>query len=222
MRQLTVISLVGWLLTGPLVRPAAAVSIEDLFNLKANGLSDDVLVALIETDGSVFRLSADDIITLRRRGLSERVILAMIASGRVQPAPVVAPETEAPKGIGAEPVADVPQIEEVPVVPAIPETVVEAPALESTVIVAVPVFVPVLVHKSRPERLPPPVYWGFGGQRRPDTWEPTRIERVYAGSESHQPVRTESHQPARSEPQQPARSESREPAGGWRAPPKPR
>ena len=40
----------------------SATSIRDLVQLKAAGLSDDILIALIQSDGSVFNLTADDII----------------------------------------------------------------------------------------------------------------------------------------------------------------
>src|SRR5690606_29024948 len=37
--------------------------------------------------------------------------------------------------------------------------------------VQVPVYVPVAVRPRVPVKEPEPVYWGFGGQRRPDTWK---------------------------------------------------
>jgi hypothetical protein len=66
---------------------ATTTTIRELLQLKAAGVSDDVLIALIESDGSVFRLTAEDIIDLRRQGLSERVILAMLATARRAVAP---------------------------------------------------------------------------------------------------------------------------------------
>ena len=75
--------------------PASAVTIRDLLNLKNAGLSDDILIALMESDGSVFYLTADEVISLRRQGLSERVLLAMIETGKKlqqQQPPAVAPD----------------------------------------------------------------------------------------------------------------------------------
>ena len=63
--------------------PAFAVSVHDLVELSKAGLSDDVLVALIETDNTQFSLDAPKILELRAAGISERVITAMIKSGRV-------------------------------------------------------------------------------------------------------------------------------------------
>ena len=86
MRHLTHASLLaGWLLMAPLSGQAAAVSVQDLLNLKANGLTDEILVALLETDGSRFDLTPEDVVALHRLGLGERVILAMIRSGRRAP-----------------------------------------------------------------------------------------------------------------------------------------
>ena len=70
------------LLAGPAGGVARAASIEDLVNLRANGVSDDVLIALIQTDGSIFHLSSNDILTLRKRGLSNDVVLAMLQTAR--------------------------------------------------------------------------------------------------------------------------------------------
>jgi hypothetical protein len=164
------------LLAGPFsVRSAAAVTIEDLLGLKAHGLSDDILVALIQTDGSEFHLTAADIIALRQAGLSETVIRAMIETARQAPAPVDAAvmPVEADGQVPAGAVFDTPE----PVAP------VEVPVVESVetepaavvVQVPVPVVVPVAVptgYRHRPDP-PSPVYWGWGGNRRPDSWQPS-------------------------------------------------
>ncbi len=47
---------------------------------------------------------------------------------------------------------------------------------EVPVPVAVPVYVPVRVHRPwpvEPARPEEPVYWGFGGRLRPDAWKPS-------------------------------------------------
>src|SRR5262245_47234308 len=66
---------------------AAAVSTRDLIELAKAGLSDDVLVALIEAAGTEFHLDAPKILELRQAGLSERVIMAMIKNTRPAPSP---------------------------------------------------------------------------------------------------------------------------------------
>lgn len=147
--------LTAWLLALPLAGDAGAVSVDDLVHLKANGLSDDILVALIETDGSVFRLTPEDIVTLYRRGLGERVILAMIQTGRR------APEASAPAISAPMPMQQT-IVQHVEVNEAPQPVVVQVP-------VAVPVPIAVPVAPSRPVA---PVYWGFGGTLRPDAWRP--------------------------------------------------
>ena len=151
MRDLLSAALLAGLLFGPAASPIWAVTTEDLINLSANGLGDDILVALIESDGSRFELGASDIISLRKRGLSDRVILAMVSTART-PVPVVAPA--------------VPTIH-------ITQTVInEIADARSERVVSVPVFVPVPVYLApvKPEKTPEAVFWGFGGRPRPDGW----------------------------------------------------
>ena len=85
MRQCLRVLLAAVLLLGP-AASAGAATIQDLVKLKAAGLSDDILIALIESDGSVFQLKADDVISLRKQGLSERVIMAMLVTATKRPA----------------------------------------------------------------------------------------------------------------------------------------
>ncbi|MEO8070201.1 MAG: hypothetical protein ABI652_02280 [Acidobacteriota bacterium] len=144
---------------------ASAVTVADLVGLKANGVGDDILIALVQTDGSVFHLSADDVLDLRARGLSEPLITAMIRTGGTAS---TAPASPAPT-LPASTDSDVRNR----TVINIKQTIVQE-AAERTVVVGVPVYVPVNRHPSPP----PPIYWGFGGQRRPDTWQPSRDDHA--------------------------------------------
>lgn len=139
------------LAAGPFAAPVAAVSVDDLINLKAHGLSDQLLIELIDTSGSSFQLTADDVVALHTRGLSDTVLRAMIRTGR-------------PVRAGSNPAPPVPTT-----APAPPVVVVSVP-----VSVAVPVYVPVVVDQRPrvPAKAPEPVYWGFGGKLRPDAWKP--------------------------------------------------
>jgi hypothetical protein len=179
MRHLALATLLAaGLMTGPLSRPAAAVTLEELFSLKANGLSDDILVALIETDGSMFQLLPEDVVELYRRGLSERVILAMIATARRQSPPQAQPSP------GEIPVP-------APVAQTLiqPVQVVNSAPVEVYVPVAVPVSVYVPVGRNRSHDSDKPqgssTYWGFGGQLRPDAWgQPRRQEPQKSSGDS--------------------------------------
>jgi hypothetical protein len=83
------------LLVGGAPDLAWAVSTRDLIELSKAGLGDEVLVALVEADGTVFSLDAPKILELRAAGVSERVITAMLKNAsRPSPAPSPVAATE--------------------------------------------------------------------------------------------------------------------------------
>ncbi|MEO6239000.1 MAG: hypothetical protein ABIQ52_18550 [Vicinamibacterales bacterium] len=163
---------------------AEAVTIRDVIELTKAGLSDQVLLALIEVDRGVFSVDAATVQQLKQAGVRDAVIVALIRSGRGR-------ESE-PAAAVAAPVAPAP----------VPEVVIvehhDAPAVAAPIAVPYPVAVPVYVGVPtgrRTEtitttiqtdagpmraRLPvpancvkaEPVYWGFGGKLRPGSWEP--------------------------------------------------
>jgi len=61
---------------------ASAVTVDQVLALKKAGVTDVVVLALIDRDRTVFSIEPEQIITLQREGLSEAVILAMLKSGR--------------------------------------------------------------------------------------------------------------------------------------------
>jgi len=65
---------------GPTV--ASAVTVDQVLALKRAGVTDAVVLALIDRDRTVFAIEPEQIIALQRDGLSEAVILAMLKSGR--------------------------------------------------------------------------------------------------------------------------------------------
>lgn len=169
---------------------ADALTVRDVVELTRAGLGEEVLLALIEVDRSVFPIDAATIKELKANGVSERVITAMVRSGR---------ETPPPEPVNADaslqPVAPQPQVIVIehrdP--PEVREVVHEVP-------VAVPVYVPVVTTRAvrsrvdhvpngipisseqwiaehmpqqqTPVRQKEPEYWGFGGKLRPDAWKP--------------------------------------------------
>jgi hypothetical protein len=174
---------------------ADAITIRDVIELSKAGLSDPVLLALIEVDRGVFSIDPATLRQLKDGGVSDTVIVAMIRSGRTPPAVDAAP--------APVPVTDLdpaPRGRE-------PEVIVidhhDAPSVAAPYPVAVPVYVPVQTNNgfsnftnfNRREtvttivptdmglvraRVPvpancvkaEPVYWGFGGKLRPGSWEP--------------------------------------------------
>jgi hypothetical protein len=172
---------------------ANALTLHDVMELSKAGLSDTVLLALIDVDRSVFSIDSNTIKQLKTAGVSDTVIVALIKSGRTPqtsaappPAPVVVPPP--PQVVEQEPMPPEPEPEPAP-----------AAAVTYAVPVAVPVFVPVAVPSSHRrgravevthQPVPgsdglslvtpqvqtcvktAPVYWGFGGKLRPGSWQP--------------------------------------------------
>ena len=198
-------------LLGPMQGRASAVTIQELLEFKGK-LSDDVLVALIESDGSVFHLSIGDVAALKDKGLGEKVILAMLKTAtKQQTTPAPPPMVPQPQPVYAPPPADPygqpPQYAQEPPPPVIYDPQDQGqPTAKAPVVVNVRQDVtqhvdqpqqqntqPVLrglsarllpvrrIHRHagrQPPGLPAPVYWGWGGQRRPDSWQPTPAPRM--------------------------------------------
>jgi len=164
---------------------AQALTVRDVVELARAGLGDEILLALIEVDRTVFPIDTDTLKKLKAAGVGERVILAMIRSARIRPSVDV--PLEVPSGGIAEQASAPPP----------PQVIVIDHREESRVrevFVPVPVYVPV-VRRVRPgadhvrsahddlyvdprrgphplPKAPEPVYWGWGGKLRPDAWKP--------------------------------------------------
>lgn len=61
---------------------ASAVTVNQVVDLSKAGVSDAVILALIDRDRTVFTIDPEQIVALHRDGLSDRVIVAMLKSGR--------------------------------------------------------------------------------------------------------------------------------------------
>jgi hypothetical protein len=142
---------------------ASAITLREIVELTKAGLSEDVLLALIEIDPRVYPVDPATLRMLKESGVSERVVIAMIKSGRTQPPPAEQLPVD------------------VPPPPPEPEVVVverERPVVRE-IAVPVPVYiaVPVVRHRRdhrdvEPRKPVAPVYWGWGGKLRPDAWKP--------------------------------------------------
>lgn len=138
--------------------PAQAVTLRDLVDLSKSGLSDEILIALVEAERSVFHLNAADVQELKRQGLSDRVLLHLLQTPAIREE---AARAEAPAYAPAPASVRAPS----------PQVVV----IDRVETIAVPVYLPIYVPSPRPEKPAKPVYWGWGGKRRPDSWkEPDR------------------------------------------------
>jgi hypothetical protein len=179
----SVVRLVAVLLLTLAPAGASALTVRDVIELTRAGLGDEILLALIDVDPSVFPIDSATLKRLKEAGVSERVIIAMIRSARL---PVVTPEP-----VPVEAPASAPE----------PQVVViehhEPPQVrEVQVPVAVPVYIPVATrghhgsghdrsgsdhgddsaHRDR-EKRSEPVYWGTSGKLRPDAWQPSPADR---------------------------------------------
>ena len=119
---------------------AEALTIRDVVELTRAGLGDDVLLALIEVDPSVFPIDTETLKYLKESGVSQRVIVAMVRSARTPPPPV-APE---PFITQVAPQAPEPQV--VVIDHHEPERIREVP-------VAVPIYIPVVQRSRIPRHL---------------------------------------------------------------------
>jgi hypothetical protein len=157
------------------------VTVNDLVKLAGAGLNDDVLVALIESHDTIFSLTAGDILALRERGLSQKVILAMLQTAAKAKAARAAEQLAIPAGPDTSRIDPAPADVAPPAPPVVVnvtqqvEQHVESPrSPDYSRVVTVPVAVPIHVRPPHPVKEPEPVYWGFGGQRRPGTWQEPR------------------------------------------------
>lgn len=62
--------------------PASAVTLDQVVALARAGVTDAVILALIDRDKTIFSIEPEQLVALRDAGVSEPVILAMLKSGR--------------------------------------------------------------------------------------------------------------------------------------------
>jgi hypothetical protein len=61
---------------------ASAVTLDQIVALSRSGVSEPIILALIDRDRTVFTIEPEQLVALRRDGVSETIILAMLKSGR--------------------------------------------------------------------------------------------------------------------------------------------
>ena len=174
MRALTVALALSFL---PAVAGAQQTpSLRDIVELTKAGVSEEVLLALIEVHRPVYPVDPETLKSLKAGGVSPKVMVAMVRSGREQQAPVVlapaappqpvAPAAPQPQVVVIEHERDAPRVREVAVPVAVP---LQYPVYSRFVY-------PVRTDDPRIDRRPvqkaEPVYWGWGGKLRPDAWKP--------------------------------------------------
>jgi hypothetical protein len=136
--------------------PASAVTLAEVVVLSKSGVSEPVILALIERDQTLFSMSPDQLVKLQREGLSDTILLALLKSGRQSDASLpkspVASAASEPAVAPTEPVVVVVGHD-----PEYPNTrsadvwmAADVPPVQVPMIVPVPVPVPYLVpHSAR-------------------------------------------------------------------------
>jgi hypothetical protein len=80
LQRLAVVGVIAVTLFSP--APAGAVTVDQVVALAQAGVTDAVILALIDRDRTILAIEPEQIVKLQRDGLSEAVILAMLKSGR--------------------------------------------------------------------------------------------------------------------------------------------
>jgi hypothetical protein len=66
--------------------PASAVTLQQVIALSKAGVSEAVILALIDRDKTIITIDPEQLVTLKADGVSERIVLAMLKSGREEAA----------------------------------------------------------------------------------------------------------------------------------------
>jgi hypothetical protein len=64
--------------------PASAVTVDQIVALSKAGISEAVILALLDRDGNVLTIEPAQVIALKRDGLSDTLIMAMLKNGRAE------------------------------------------------------------------------------------------------------------------------------------------
>jgi hypothetical protein len=173
--------------------PASAVTLAEVVALAKGGVSEPVILALIERDQTLFSMSPDQLVRLQREGLSDTVLLALLKSGR----PSEASLPKSPAALSAAqpsgPPLPPPAVVVVGHDPEYPNTrsadvtmAADAPSVQVPIVV--PVFVPVPQLVPRSARRAPR---GPGGGYLEHTANPLLcVERVSTGMSPFAPALT--------------------------------
>src|SRR5262249_60987259 len=104
MRSLSILALV--LVLTP--RPAAAVTVDQIVALSKAGVSEAVILALLDRDGNVLTIEPDQLVALKRDGLSDTLIMAMLKNGRAEDSAPAAASLNAAGILNSLPISETP------------------------------------------------------------------------------------------------------------------
>lgn len=165
---------------------AQTLTTRDIIELTKAGLTEPVLLALIEVNRSVFPVDRETLTMLKDAGVPPNVIVAMVRSGRdpvVPPPPPPAPIIVRHEDVEETSARERELQRELDRSRARERELERSRSSSSwrgsqqVVPVAVPVYVPVPVQRREPPKPKEPVYWGWDGKLRPDAWKPAETTR---------------------------------------------
>jgi len=170
--------------------PVRAVTLAEVVALSKKGVSEPVILALIERDQTLYSLPPDQLVKLQREGLSDTILLALLKSGRQTDVPLPASPVvaAAPQTASAPPPPTVVVVGHSPEYPntrtADEIASTEVASMQTPVMIPVPVPVPYLVPRSS-RRAPR----GPGGGYLEHTSNPLLcVERISTGSSPFSPA----------------------------------
>src|SRR5262245_53037729 len=80
MRRRSILSILAFCLLS--ASPAIAVTVDQIVSLSKAGVSEAVILALLDRDRTVLTIEPEQLVALKREGLSDTLIAAMLKSGR--------------------------------------------------------------------------------------------------------------------------------------------
>jgi len=80
-------TLLLFLMLALLPTAASALTLQEVVTLSKAGVSEDVLMAIIDRDHTIYAIDANQLIALKRDGVSEKIVIALLKSGRQEPPP---------------------------------------------------------------------------------------------------------------------------------------
>jgi hypothetical protein len=98
---LTAVLVLGMVAMVPMT--ASAVTIQEIVRLSKAGVSEQVILALIERDRTVFTIAPEQLVRLKDDGVSETVVVAMLRSGQQESSAASADTTQPEPGTGLVP-----------------------------------------------------------------------------------------------------------------------
>jgi hypothetical protein len=94
------------LLAGLPLAVSAQVTKEDIKKLTAAGISDDVILSYVKSNGGIGKLSAEDVVDLKQAGASEKLLTSILSNSSPAPQKMVERPAGTPPAPAPAPVAD--------------------------------------------------------------------------------------------------------------------